>query len=260
MTELSDRWTTPDKLTIPDRYSLDLWGAGGAGKTHFIIQDCPGPIAYINFDRNAARMIAASERKDIFLRNIHTEGLWLTDKQAEDKYKQFEEAINEALKLEEGTIAVDGGSALVHILEQLALAEYNKAQESRGKDAVDRLPTLQRGSINSRILNMLASVSQTPLNFIITHQERQVWSDEGKPLQEFQARENTQVPYGVDVALWMFRQWESATKTAPARPRYFAKISMCKLPDRGNLVNLRMENPSWGVLLGYLKHGRPEGK
>lgn len=248
--KLGKGWTPAEKLSKPNRYSVDLWGAGGSGKTHFIVHTCPGPIALINFDRDPSRLIVESKRKDVFVRNLHTEGLWMTDHQARETYKRFEEALRDALTLEEGTIAVDGGSAMNHLLEQLALAEYNDTLLQHGKDTVERLPSLQRARINSRILNMCASVSQTPLNFVITHQQREIWSSEGKPLGRYEARENTQIQYGVDISLWMFVNKQEATKTQPSELRHFAKVAICK--SREKLIDRRFENPTWDLIVAHI--------
>jgi len=255
MTEpkLSSLWTPAEAVKAPTRWSIDLWGAGSSGKTHFIVFTCPGPILLVNFDRDPSALILKSERKDIYLCNLHTAGLVLSDKEAEEKLAKFEKALKEALSPEMagGTLAVDGGSALNNLFEQVALAELNKVLRAKDKPLVEKLPALHRGSINSRILNMLAAVSQSQVNFIITHQEREIWSDDGKPTGTYEARENTQIEYGVNISVRMFTRMQSASKTAAAHPVHFGRIVLCK--DNEKAVQMVLPNPSWDVLVEFLE-------
>lgn len=250
--KLSKMWTAAADIEVQDRYSLDLFGGGGSGKSHFIINTCPGPILLVNFDRDPSRMIAASGRDDVYVCNLHTAGLWLTDIEAREKYSNLEAALRDARSMTEGTFAIDGGSALTHLLEQIALADYNASKQ--GED-VDRLPSLMRGGINSRILNMLAVVSQTPVNFVITHQVRQIWSKDEKgnigPSGKFEARENTQIEYGVDMSVFMFTQKQSATAGADAMIKHYGKVVICKHDQK--LIDKRFENPTFDLLVGMME-------
>ena len=87
--KLSKLWTPASELKPPTRWSIDLWGGGGSGKTHCIVFTCPGPILLVNFDRDPSALILKSGRKDIFLCNLHTEGLVLSDKEAEELVRQL---------------------------------------------------------------------------------------------------------------------------------------------------------------------------
>lgn len=254
MNQLSKMWTPAPKLKVQDRYSLDLFGAGGSGKTHFVINSAPGPILLVNFDRDPSRMIAASGRDDIYVCSIHTAGLWLTDEEARKKYANLEAALKDATKMESGTFAIDGGSALTHLLEQIALADYNAGS---GREAVERLPSLMRGGINSRILNLCAVISQTPVNFIITHQVREVWAKDAQtgnvgPTGRYEARENTQIEYGVDLSMYMFTQWQSAAPPATEKVlKHYGKVVICKHSQ--GLVNQRFENPTFDLVVGMME-------
>lgn len=253
MTSLSKLWTPAAEMQVQDRYSIDLFGAGGSGKTYFIINSAPGPILLVNFDRDPSRMIAASGRDDIYVCNLHTAGLWLTDEEARKKYANLESALKDATSMNSGTFAIDGGSALTHLLEQIALADYNKRKQ--GED-VERLPSLERASINSRILNLCAVISQTPVNFIITHQVREVWTRDERgnvgPSGKFEARENTQIEYGVDMSLYMYAQWLTAKPPAQEKVlKHYGKVVICK--HNTALINQRYENPTFDMLVSLME-------
>jgi hypothetical protein len=137
-----------------------------------------------------------------------------------------------------------------HLLEQIALADYNDYMVGQGKDTTDRLPSLQRASINSKVLNLLASISQSPVNFIISHQQRQVWSEEGRPTDRYEARENTQIEYGVDISLYMFTSWQAVPNKKPVL-KHYGKVSVCKHNDK--LINMTLENPSFDLIVGMME-------
>ncbi|GAG08884.1 unnamed protein product, partial [marine sediment metagenome] len=245
--KLSDLWTPAESIEYPTRWSVGLWGPAGGGKSHVIVNSCPGPLFIANFDRDISALVKKSGRKDVYVANLHTEGLVLTDKRAEELIQRFQAAIDEVITMTEGTFALDGGSALHHILEQLELARLNASQHKRGKEIYERLPALHRGAINAQINAMLASVSNSPVNFAITHQQREIWDETGKPTGTFEPRENSQIAYGVDMEVRIFSAMRSAgrdpkTKKPIAASRgFYGRVTLCK--HNTSAEDTKIENP-----------------
>jgi len=262
MPTLEDLWTPSSEIKAPTRWSMDIWGGGGAGKSHFIITTAPGPVYYILLDmRDPAPIIKRSGRKDIFVRDLRPGGVLLTEKQVSERLTGFKAAMDQALKHEEGTLAIDGGSVLANLLEAHALIEYNKRRVQNKKPAEDKLPALQRGSINATINDMLAATGASHMNFAITHQQKEVWADEGdgkgvKPTGTFEARENSQIEYGADMAIRMFSRWASAIKDKPAHMEHYAKIVRCKINEA--ITQMTVTNPTWKYLVSLLADDEDE--
>jgi len=264
MTEakLSDLWLPAESVLAPTRWSVGLWGPAGGGKSHVIVNSCPGPVFIANFDRDVSALVKKSGRKDIYIANLHTAGLVLTDKRAEQLIERFQKALEEVTTMTEGTFALDGGSAFHHILEQLELSRLNASQRKRaakGKDAetYEKLPALYRGGINAQINAMLASISNSPVNFVITHQQREIWDQTGKPTGEFEPRENTQVAYGVDMEVRIFSAWTSAKrdpktkKEIPKMLEHYGRVTMCKHDE--SVIDTKIKNPTWEYLVGLME-------
>lgn len=214
-------------------------------------------------------MVLKSGRKDIFVCPIHTEGeelgssptlkpiiksMFLTNKVARERMDRFQAALNEAAKVNKGTLALDGGSAFTHLLEQVALADLNK-ERKEGKDPLEVLPSLHRGTINAQVLNLLAVVSQSNMNFVITHQRKELWIEDSrgqhKPSGVYEARENSQVEFGVNMSVQLFTQMVSATHNEPARRVHFGRIELCK--DDETLIGEVYESPTWELLTGLME-------
>ena len=254
---LSKLWTPAESIEYPTRWSIGLWGPAGGGKSYVVVETCPGPLFIANFDRDISALVKKSGRKDIYVANLHTAGLVLTDKRAEELIKRFQAALEEVTSMTEGTFALDGGSALHHILEQMELARLNADQRKRGKEQHDRLPALRRGGINAQINAMLASVSNSPINFVITHQQREIWDETGKPTGVFEARENSQIEYGVDMEVRIFSAWQSAgrdpktKKPMPKMLKHYGRVSACKHND--SAIDTKVENPTWEFLTGLME-------
>jgi len=259
--KLSDLWTPAESIEYPSRWSVGLWGPGGGGKSHLIIHTCPGPVLVANFDRDISALVKSSGRKDIYVANLHTEGLILTDTRAEKLIESFNKATEEATTMTGGTFAVDGGSALHHVLEQLTLARLNAEQRKRragGKTAehYEKLPALHRGGINAQMNAMFASISNSPVNFVITHQQREIWDQAGKPTGEFEPRENSQVEYGVDMEVRVFSAWQSAGrdkagKAIPKMLKHYGRVTLCKHQEAA--LDTKVENPTWEFLTGLME-------
>lgn len=259
---LSSIWTPAEDIEYPTRWSVNLWGPGGGGKSHVIINTCPGPLLFANFDRDSSALIKRSGRKDVYVANLHTEGLVLTEKRAEKLIEDFQKALEEATTMTEGTFAVDGGSALHHVLEGVALARLNAEQRKRaakGKkaDQYDKLPALHRGGINAQMNAMFASISNSPVNFVITHQQREIWDQAGKPTGEYEPRENSQVEYGVDMEVRIFSAMKSAGRNPktkqpfPATRGFYSRVTLCK--HARHTEGQKVENPSWEYLTGLME-------
>jgi len=254
--KLSDLWTSSESIEYPSRWSVGLWGPAGGGKSHLIVNTCPGPVFIANFDRDISALVKKSGRDDIYVANLHTEGLVLTDKRAEELVDRFQRAMDEVTKMGGGTFALDGGSALHHILEQLELARFNASQKKRGKEQQERLPALNRGGINAQINAMLASISNSPVNFAITHQQREIWDQAGKPTGEFEARENSQMVYGVDMEVRVFSAWQSAHRdkkgnAVPKILKHYGRVTLCKHNE--SAVDTKIEDPTWEFLTGLME-------
>ena len=260
--KLSDLWTPAESIEYPTRWNVGLWGPGGGGKSHVIVNTCPGPVLIANFDRDISALVKKSGRKDIYVANLHTEGLVLTDKRAEELVERFQKALEEAVAMGCGTFAVDGGSSFHHVLEALELSRLNADQRRRaakGKkgEQYEKLPALHRGGINAQMNAMFASISNSPVNFAITHQQREIWDETGKPTGVFEPRENSQVEYGVDMEVRIFSAWQSAgrdPKTKQPMPKmlkHYGRISACKHNE--SAIDTKIENPTWEFLTGLME-------
>jgi len=259
--KLSDLWTPAESIEYPTRWSVGLWGPPSGGKTHTIINTCPGPVLLANFDRNPGALIKKSGRKDIYLAGLYTEGLVLTEKRAEELLENFQKALDEAASMTGGTFALDGGSALHHVLEGVALARLNASQRKRaakgkGAEQFDKLPALHRGGINAQMNAMFASISNSPVNFVITHQQREIWDETGKPTGEFEPRENSQVEYGVDMEVRVFSAWQSAKRDKSGKPvpkmlKHYGRVTMCKHNE--SAIDTLMPDPTWEFLTGLME-------
>jgi hypothetical protein len=260
--KLSDLWTPAESIEYPTSWNINLWGPGGGGKSHLIVYTCPGPVFIANFDRDISALIVKSGRKDIYVANLHTSGLVLTDKMAEELIDRFNKATEEAITMTGGTFAVDGGSALHHILQQLALAHLNAEQRKRrakGKDAehYDKLPALHRGEINAQMNAMFASVSNSPINFVMTHQQKEIWSEQGKPTGEFEPRENSQVEYGVDMEVRIFAAWQPAGRDPKTKQptekmlKHYGRVTLCK--HNRDIEDMKVSDPTWEYLTGLME-------
>lgn len=259
---LSKLWTPAEDVEYPTRWSVNLWGPAGDGKSHLIVNTCPGPVLIANFDRDISALVKRSGRKDIYIANLHTEGLVLTETRAEKLIENFQKALEEAATMTDGTFALDGGSAFSHILEQVELSRLNADQRkraSKGKKAeqYDKLPALHRGGINAQINAMLASISNSPVNFAITHQQKEIWDEFGKPTGEFVPRENTQVPHGIDMEVRIFSSMKSAgrdpktRKPFPKSRGFYARVTLCK--HARHTEGTKVESPSWDFLTGLME-------
>lgn len=260
--KLSDLWTPAESIEYPTRWSIGLWGPSSGGKSHTIIYTCPGPLLLANFDRNPGALIKKSGRSDIYVANLHTEGLVLTDKRAEELLEKLQRVVEEAAAMGGGTLALDGGSALHHILEQVALARLNAFQRKRvikGKkgEQYDKLPALHRGGINAQMNSMFASISNSPVNFVITHQQREIWDENGKPTGEFEPRENSQVEYGVDMEVRVFSAWKSAGRDPKTKKpvgkvlKHYGRVTLCKHNE--SCTDTVIESPTWEFLTGLME-------
>jgi len=262
MSTTEELWTPSSEVELPKRWSLDAWGGGGSGKSHFVIFTAPGPLYYILLDmRDPSPLILKSGRKDIFFKDLRPGGVIISDKQADERLTMFNRSVESALKAGEGTLAIDGGSVLSNLLEQRALAEYNKRQRARKKDFQDedKLPALQRGAINSAINDILAASGASGMNFVITHQQKEVWADLGdgkgvRPTGEFDPRENSQIEYGCDMSIRLYSKWVSADdkRKIPAHMDHAARITRCKINESVIKMTVSGKLLTWKYLVSLL--------
>jgi hypothetical protein len=175
-----------------------LIGDGGSGKTTFVTQYCPGPIAFFNFDGRSSEAVekAKEERGEGIIQEVSIEFPFDTifleksraSLEAKKVVKEFmsnlmiarDAARNGIIK----TIAIDTGTELNDLFQLYARGDLETTK------------TGDRGSskflINRQWLTIFQIAKSSGANFIVLGRPRQVWRD-NQPVKD------TFTPYLPDV-------------------------------------------------------------
>lgn len=158
-----------------------LFGFPGSGKTSTALRGAPGPLAFFDVDqrgRHALKYVKNVMKKHVLYASIDypMKLTKLDDAQAKaagqkswDKFaKNFDIAIEQAVKGNVRTIIIDTATELGEILKIAVQGRIDRKNDDYGKS---------KGIVNTSMAKTIKMVRNTPANLILLARAKEVWED-----------------------------------------------------------------------------------
>lgn len=185
-------------------FSVSLQGLEGTGKTYFILATMPLPVVMVNFgDRSPAALLEKlpEERREqitVFDLQPRTEAGW-TLPEAQRALQALGEIVMTAVpEIKGGTFAIDSASRWWRAM-QVALVEP-KERERLAK-GLKSMGGLIYEEANLRFDGIMSWLKAQDVYVAVTHVLKQDWDAEGPIPGSYSPRQNSQIPFIVEVQL-----------------------------------------------------------
>lgn len=174
------------KELVPNgNLTASVWGPTKVGKTTLALT-FPEPLFIVNADRSMDHLLAKLGDKEYYYIDLVPEGLEVDMPVAKALYANVRRLILEAITVGKGSIIIDGGVRFWDVITEAFVP--NKDDGAMPK-------AYQKA--NSEYENLLDDIVNSPLNLIITNQQKPIYAGATKNTGEFEMAGFSRLPYWV---------------------------------------------------------------
>ena len=227
-------WQKAADLPERERMIVGVWGEQKSGKTQFALT-FPDPIFYFNFDWGMEHHLPGLRSREVFVADYLTVNPQLTESEAESMLAGFERDYGAALKVGNGTLVIDTGTALWNLASKVFLDDIKKKRRD------GQIYPFDYANANAYFQNLINQVKQTGMNLCLVQRAREKYNNQGQATGVYEAQGNNAVPYLVQVQLHLFKQADETGVVG-----HFGKIESCWQTSLAEGAVL--ENPTYASL------------
>jgi len=260
-------------LDKEERLFISEWAEVSMGKSYFILT-CPPPVYLLSIESDGPiwaiktalknKIIAPGDLYvDEVLQSVYktSNGIIPTGRTLEEDQAIWEYICEQVEYIceqtDEGTLAIDTGSTLWDICDEVLGEEIRAKRKKQGKDEIY---TFDYRYANKGIKKLVEKVRATNLNFVISHHAKNQYSNKGTRLNNrWELDGNKQLYRWVDVQLRLRMEEGEEVKQKDGtfvlgEPERWAEIEKSRINNKD--VGLEVPNPSYDNVLEALMRGQ----